>query len=179
MAGEPVPYPYPAHPKRRSKWSLIIGLLLAAAVITASAVTIAYGVHTKKADNDTGGAFSDESATTAIQGYMDALERGDTEAIVRNALCGMYDAIRDKRSDQALAKLSSDALRKQFSEFRLISLDKVVYLSQYQAQALFTLRVTGATGGPAHKELQGLAQLLLQRGEILVCSYVLRTGGTF
>lgn len=176
MAGQPVPYPYP---KRRSKWPLIIGIVLAAAVITASAVTITYGVHTKKADSDTGAALSDESAKTAIQGYMDALEHGDTEAIVRNALCGMYDAVRDKRSDQALAKLSSDTFRKEFSEFRLTSLDKIVYLSQYQSQALFTLRVTGATGGPAHKDVQGLAQLLSQHGETLVCSYVLRTGGTF
>jgi hypothetical protein len=54
-----------------------------------------------------------------------------------------------------------------------------VYLSQYQAQALFTMQVSPATGGPMRGQVQGVAQLLFQRGEILVCSYVLRTGGSY
>ena len=91
----------------------------------------------------------------------------------------MYDGVRDKRADQALAKMSSDAFRKQFSEVHLTSVDKVVYLSQYQAQAVFTLRVSPAAGGPARGDVQGIAQLLFQRGQIMVCSYVLRTGGTY
>jgi hypothetical protein len=91
----------------------------------------------------------------------------------------LYDGVHDKRSDQALAKLSSDAFRKQFSEVHLTSIDKVVYLSQYQAQALFTMQVSPATGGPMRGQVQGVAQLLFQRGDILVCSYVLRTGGSY
>ena len=87
----------------------------------------------------------------------------------------LYDGIRDRRSDQALAKLSSDAFRKQFSEVEVTSIDKIVYLSQYQAQALFTMRVSPVAGGPLHGQVQGVAQLLLQRNQILVCSYVLRT----
>ena len=59
----------------------------------------------------------------------------------------MYDAVRDRRSDQALAKLSSDAFRKQFSEAQVTSIDKIVYWSHYQAQVLFTMRVEPATGG--------------------------------
>lgn len=61
----------------------------------------------------------------------------------------MYDGVRDKRSDQALAKLSSDAFRKQFSQVEVTSIDKIVYLSQYQAQALFTMKASPATGAPA------------------------------
>ena len=191
--GGPVPYPgavgFPhdpgqmpptGYPKRRSRRPLIIGILLAGALLTAMTVLSVHGVRTHGA---TSGPTFEASAKTAIQKYVDALEHGDTDTIVRNALCGMYDVIRDKRSDQALAKLNSDAFRKQFSEIQLTSVDKVVYLSQYQAQALFTMRVSPVAGGPAHRDVQGLAQLLLlQRGqtpETLVCSYVLRTGGTY
>jgi hypothetical protein len=169
--------PPPGYPKRRSKRRLIIGILLAVALFAAMTVAIVYGVRTNGAN--TGAAFSEASAKSAIQGYLDALERRDTDDIVRNALCGLYDAVRDKRSDQALAKLSSDAFRKQFSDVEVTSVDKIVYLSQYQAQALFTMRVSPAAGGPMRGDVQGVAQLLFQRGETLVCSYVLRTGGSY
>ena len=169
--------PPPGYRKRRSTRRLIIGILLAVALIAAVTVAIVYGVRTNGAN--TGAAFSEASAKSAIQGYLDALEHRDTDNIVRNALCGLYDAVRDKRSDQALAKLSSDAFRKQFSDVEVTSVDKIVYLSQYQAQALFTMRVSPATGGPMRADAQGVAQLLFQRGETLVCSYVLRTGGSY
>ncbi|HZC53083.1 MAG TPA: hypothetical protein VE441_11360 [Mycobacterium sp.] len=171
------PGPPPGYPKRRSKRRLIIGVLLAVVLVAATTVAIVFGVRTNGAS--TGAAFSEASAKSAIQGYLDALERRDTDNIVRNALCGLYDAVRDKRSDQALAKLSSDAFRKQFSEVEVTSVDKIVYLSQYQAQALFTMRVSPAAGGPMRGDVQGVAQLLFQRGETLVCSYVLRTGGSY
>jgi|HubBroStandDraft_3_1064219.scaffolds.fasta_scaffold00100_11 hypothetical protein len=166
-----------SYPKRRSRRRLIIGTLVAVALVAAMTVAIVYGVRTNGAS--TGAAFSDASAKTAIQGYLDALEHRDVDGIVRNALCGMYDGVRDKRSDQALAKLSSDAFRKQFSQVALTSVDKIVYLSQYQAQALFTMQVSPAFGGPMRGQVQGVAQLLFQRGQILVCSYVLRTGGSY
>jgi hypothetical protein len=174
-AGQP-PAPVP-YPRQRSKRGLIIGALLAVALVAAMTVAIAYGVRTNGANS--GAAFSEGAAKTAIQGYLDALEHRDIDEIVRNALCGMYDAVHDKRSDQALAKLSSDAFRKQFSEVELTSIDKIVYLSQYQAQALFTMRVSSDTGGGMRGQVQGIAQLLFQRGQITVCSYVLRTGGSY
>lgn len=90
-----------------------------------------------------------------------------------------HDGVRDKRSDQALAKLSSDAFRKQFSQVEVTSIDKIVYWSQYQAQVLFTMQVTPAAGGPPRGQVQGIAQLLFQRGQVLVCSYVLRTAGSY
>jgi hypothetical protein len=173
-AGQPpaVPYPQP-----RSKRRLIIGLALALAVVLALTVAIVYGVRTNGAN--TGAAFSETAAKSAIQTYLDALEHRDIDEIARNALCGMYDGVRDKRSDEALARLSSDAFRKQFSDVRVTSIDKIVYLSQYQAQALFSMRVSPASGGPARGQVQGIAQLLFQRGQITVCSYVLRTGGSY
>ncbi|OJZ73355.1 hypothetical protein BRW65_13810 [Mycobacterium paraffinicum] len=174
-AGQAPPMPYPQ--RRSSKRRLVIGILLAVALAAALTVAIVYGVRTNGAN--TGATFSEGAAKTAIQGYLDALDHRDIEEIERNALCGMYDGVRDKRSDQALAKLSSDAFRKQFSEVELTSIDKIVYLSQYQAQALFTMKASPAAGGPMRGELQGIAQLLFQRGQIMVCSYVLRTGGSY
>lgn len=173
----PVEYPgnYPAHPKPRRR-RLIIGLLVAIALMAATTAAIVYGVRTNGAS--TTGAFSEGSIKTAIQGYLDALAHRDVDTIERNALCGLYDGVRDRRSDQALAKLSSDAFRKQFTDVEVTSIDKVVYLSQYQAQALFTMKASGVAGGPMHGQVQGIAQLLFQRNQILVCSYVLRNAGS-
>jgi hypothetical protein len=165
------------YPQRRSTRRLLVSVLAVVTVIAALTVAIVYGVRTNGAN--TGATFSEGAAQTAIQGYLNALEHRDFDVIVRNALCGMYDGVRDKRSDLALAKLSSDAFRKQFSEVEVTAIDKIVYLSQYQAQALFTMRVSPATGGPMHGQVQGIAQLLFQRGEITVCSYVLRTAGSY
>lgn len=174
-AGQP-PAPVP-YPPQRSRRRLIVGIALAIALVAVLTVAIVYGVRTNGAN--TGARFSEGAAKTAIQGYLDALEHRDIDEIARNALCGLYDGVQDKRSDQALAKLSSDAFRKQFSEVELTSIDKIVYLSQYQAQALFTMKVSPVSGGPMHGQVQGIAQLLFQRGQIMVCSYVLRTGGSY
>ncbi|WP_144207222.1 Rv0361 family membrane protein [Mycobacterium tilburgii] len=173
----PVPTPPPGYPRRQSARRLVIGTLAAVALVAALTAAIVYGARTNGAN--TGASFSEAAAKTAIQNYLDALESRNTEEISRNALCGMYDGVRDRRSDQALAKLSSDAIRKQFSQVQLTSIDKIVYLSQYQAQALFTIQVAPASGGPLRGQVQGVAQLLFQRGQILVCSYVLRTGGSY
>lgn len=182
-ASPPPPYyagqvpPPVTYPQRRSTRRLLVSVLAVVTVIAALTVAIVYGVRTNGAN--TGATFSEGAAQTAIQGYLNALEHRDFDVIVRNALCGMYDGVRDKRSDLALAKLSSDAFRKQFSEVEVTAIDKIVYLSQYQAQALFTMRVSPVTGGPMHGQVQGIAQLLFQRGEITVCSYVLRTAGSY
>ena len=168
--------PQASYPKPRRR-RLIIGILVAVAVVAAITTAIVYGVRTNGAN--TGSAFSEGAAKTAIQGYLDALAHRDVETIARNALCGLYDGVHDRRSDQALAKLSSDAFRKQFSEVDVTSIDKIVYLSQYQAQVVFSMRVSPASGGPMRGDLQGVAQLLIQRNQILVCSYVLRTAGSY
>ena len=153
---------------------MVIGIALAAAAAAVLTLAVLYGVRTNGANS--GGAVSEGAARTAIQGYLDALEKGDIEAITRNALCGLYDGVRDKRSDEALARLSSEAFRRQFSGATVTSIDKLVYLSQYQAHALFTVKLTPANGGAAHDHVQGIAQLLFQRAQVNVCSYVLRGG---
>jgi hypothetical protein len=165
------------YPQRRSPRRLLIGILAAIALMAAMTAAVVFGVRTNGAN--TGATFSEGAAKTAIQEYLNALEHRDFDVIVRNALCGMYDGVHDKRSDLALAKLSSNAFRKQFSEVEVTSIDKIVYLSHYQAQTLFTMRVSPATGGPMRGQVQGIAQLLYQRGQIMVCSYVLRTGGSY
>jgi probable HAF family extracellular repeat protein len=71
-------------------------------------------------------AFGESNAKTAIQNYLTALSDGDTETIARNTLCGMYDGIKDRRSDMALARLASDAFRKQFARADVTSIDKIV-----------------------------------------------------
>jgi len=182
-AGPPPPHyagqlpPPVTYPERRSRRRLFLSVLVIVGVVATLTVAIVYGVRTNGAN--TGATFSEGAAQTAIQGYLNAMEHRDFDVVMRNALCGMYDGVRDKRADLALAKLSSDAFRKQFSEVEVTSVDKIVYLSQYQAQALFTMRVSPATGGPMRGQVQGIAQLLFQRGEITVCSYVLRTGGSY
>lgn len=169
--GGPVPYP-----KKRTK-RLLITTLLAIALVSALTTAIVYGVRTNGAN--TGSTFSESAAKTAIQNYLNALAHRDIDTVVRNTLCGIYDGVKDKRSDQALAKLSSDAFRKQFTEVEVTTIDKIVYLSQYQAQVLFSMNAKPAAGGPPRSQLQGIAQLLFQRGQIMVCSYVLRTAGQY
>jgi hypothetical protein len=169
----PPPLPYPK-PRRRG---LLVGGVVALLVIVAVAAGILRASH--RAPVAATGAFSDATATSAIQSYLDALEHRDTEVIARNALCGIYDAVRDRRSDQAVAKLSSDAFRRQFSEARVTSIDKIVYWSDYQAQVLFSLRVQPATGSSTRSEVQGVAQLLTQHNQVLVCSYVLHSAGMY
>ncbi|BDN83047.1 membrane protein [Mycobacterium pseudoshottsii JCM 15466] len=177
----PVSYPglppAPGGYRNRRPKRLLIGTLLALALVGALTATIVYGVRTNGTNSS--GTLSEGAAKTAIQGYLNALEHRDVDVIVRNALCGIYNGVKDKRSDQALAKLSSDAFRKQFSQADVTSIDKIVYWSQYQAQVLFTMQVTPATGGPPKGQVQGIAQLLFQRGQIMVCSYVLRTAGQY
>ncbi len=169
----PPPVPYPKRRGRRLVLATLAALVLIAALIAA----IVHGA--RSGPTTPAGTISDATAKTAIQGYLDALEHRDTETIARNALCGIYDAVRDRRSDQALAKLSSEAFRKQFSEAQVTSIDKIVYWSDYQAQVLFSMRVKPGMGGAPRQQVQGIAQLLSQHNQVLVCSYVQRTAGSY
>jgi hypothetical protein len=168
----PPPVPYPQRHRRR------VVIIAAAALLLVAAMTLAIWYGSQQDRSSAGGPLSDATAKVAIQDYLTALENRDTDAVARNMLCGIYDAVHDRRSDQALAKLSSDAFRKQYSQAQVTSIDKVVYLSSYQAQVLFTMRVKSATGS-ARDQVQGLAQLLTQHGDVLVCSYMLRTIGAY
>jgi hypothetical protein len=181
-----VPSPYPGmlpppmpYPKRR-RWPLIVGGILAIALVAAVVAALVFLVPS---DDEPGtSALTADSAQKAIQTYLDSLSNGDDETIARHTLCGIFDDVKERRSDLALADLSSDAFRKQFSKAEVTSIDKMVFWSQYQAQVLFTMRVsppTGTRNQPAESEEQGVAQLLAQDNEILVCSYLLRAANQY
>jgi hypothetical protein len=184
---ENVPSPYPAmlpppmqYPKRRW-WRPVAGAGLAVVVLAALVTAIVLASRNDKASSQT--ELTDASAKAAIQEYLDALTKGDDQTVARHTLCGLFDAVKEHRSDLALASLSSDAFRKQYSRAEVTSVDKMVLWSPNQAQVLFTMRVAPATGStrdqPPREEEQAVAQLLAQDNEILVCSYLPRTSGQY
>ena len=167
----PVGYPEPPQRNRALLWGLL-AMGLVAALVT---VAVVFG---GRSGGD--GAFTDASAKSTIQNYLSALSDGDTEVVARNSLCGMFDAIKDRKSDMALARLASDAFRKQFARAEVTSIDKIVLQSPYQAQVLFTMKVSPAsTSRKARDQEQGVAQLLRQGNQLLVCSYLLRTAAQY
>jgi hypothetical protein len=181
---ENVPSPYPGmlpppvqYPKKR-RWRLVAGAVLALAVAAGIVAAIVLAVGDDKAAST--GALTDASAKAAIQEYLDAMTNGDDETVARHTLCGLFDAVKERRSDLALASLSSDAFRKQYKLAEVTSIDKMVPTSPHQAQVLFTMRVVpaGRSGGGDSEE-QAVAQLLDHDNEILVCSYLPRTAGQY
>ena len=182
-----VPSPYPSmlppplqYPKRRW-WRPVAAAVLVLAVVAALVTAIVFASRDDNAS--THSTFTEASTKTAIQSYLDALSKGDDEAVARHTLCGLFDAVKEHRSDLALAALSSDAFRKQYSRVEVTSIDKMVLWSPNQAQVLFTMRVAPATGStrnqPPRDEQQAIAQLLAQDNEVLVCSYLPRTAGQY
>ena len=166
----PPPIPYP----KGSRWRAVLGALVAIAVVAAAVAAIVFVVGSDDGDA-TDGKLTMASVQTAIQGYLDAL-------IARHTLCGLFDAVKERRSDLALADLSSDAFRKQFEKAEVTSVDKMVFSSPYQAQVLFTMRVTPAgsrTQPPPKVQEQAVAQILAQDNQVLVCSYLLRAGAQY
>jgi hypothetical protein len=172
MLPPPVQYP------KKRRWRLVAGAVLALAVVAALVTAIALAAGDDK--SSTTSALTDASAKAAIQEYLDAMTNGDDETVARHTLCGLFDAVKERRSDLALAGLSSDAFRKQFSKAEVTSVDKMVRTSPHQAQVLFTMRVVPAgRSGSRDAEEQAVAQLLAQDNEILVCSYLPRTAGQY
>jgi len=171
----PPPVPYPATPRRGRVLWWVLGALVAVGALLAAVVVLG-------GPRPAGGtaAFTDASAKAAIQSYLTALSDGDTETVARNNACGMFDAIDNPRSDLSLARLASDAFRKQFSQAEVASIDKIVLSSSYQAQVLFTMSVAPTSNSRTAKaQEQGVAQLLRQDDKLLVCSYLLRTSGQY
>ena len=100
----PPPIPYP----KRSRWRGVLTAFVAIAVVAAAVVAT---VLVMRSDEDSAASetLTAAAAQTAIQDYLDALQRGDVEEIARHTLCGLFDDVREKKSDLALADLSSDA----------------------------------------------------------------------
>ena len=180
-AGYPMrpPMPYPGPPPRgprrlRLGWGAVLVVVVAALAAVLGYAVRGAGTGTSRQS----ASISAPAAKTAIQGYLDALIDRDIDTVARNTLCGIYDDVADHRSDNAVAKMSSDAFRKQFSQAEVTAIDKMVYLSDVQAQALFTMRVTQTSGAQRNDRTQGVAQLLWADGSVLVCSYQLRGAGS-
>lgn len=171
----PPPVNYPKPPRRKRFTIIGVAVLIIALV---AAVITAIAISGRGGDNGTF-AVTDASATTAIQGYLDALAKGDDETVARNNSCGFFDAVTDRRSDMALANLTSDAFRRQYGEVKVTTIDKIVTWSPSQSQVLFTMRATPAGRTQGEVERQGIAQLLIQDQNILVCSYLPRNTGQF
>jgi hypothetical protein len=172
----PPPVPYP----RRGRWWVGTVLLSLLAAIAAVAVVVVVSGG-RQDPGPAAGEINAASAKTAIQGYLDALLNGDLQSVSRNTLCGLYDGVKDRRADDALAKLSSDTFQKQFAEVNVTSVDTIVFASPASAQVLFSMRVVPGVGlrGSGPMDRQGVVQLLTYNNEILVCSYVMRTAGAF
>lgn len=168
--------------RRGRRW--MMGGAVAVAVLLVAGLIVAVVLSSDGTDErESSGALTETSAQAAIQDYLDALSNGDDETVARHTLCGLYDAVKERRSDLALAGLTSDAFRKQYSSAEVVSVDKMVRSSPTQAQVLFTMRVSPASGSARNSaregEEQGVAQLLSLDGEILVCSYLPRTAGQY
>ena len=185
---ENVPSAYPGmlpppvqYPKKR-RWPFVAGAL--AAVVVIAALVAAIVLATRSGNEASSGALTDASAKAAIQEYLNAMTDGDDETVARHTLCGLFDAVKERRSDLALASLSSDAFRKQYGRAEVLSIDKMVMWSPHQAQVLFTMQVQPATGSRRGQprtegEQQAVAQVLSQDNEVLVCSYLPRTAGQY
>ncbi|ORB27563.1 Rv0361 family membrane protein [Mycolicibacterium parafortuitum] len=185
------PYPQPPYPgalpppvqypKRGRKTWLIVAAAVAALAVVIGAIAAVAATGTR--EQTAGGALTEASAEAAIQDYLDALTNGDDERVARHTLCGLFDSVKERRSDLALANLSSDAFRKQYESAQVASIDKMVRSSPTQAQVLFTMRVLPASGSsrnaPTETDEQAVAQLLSIDDEILVCSYLPRTAGQY
>jgi hypothetical protein len=186
-ASVPSPYPGmlppPVQYRKKRRWPLIAAALLAVVVVAATVGAIVLATRGGEASSGSG-TLTDASARAAIQEYLDAMTNGDDETVARHTLCGMFDAVKEHRSDLALASLASDAFRQQYGRAEVTSIDKIVMWSPHQAQVLFSMRVepsgSSRRGQPRNEgEQQGVAQLLSQDNEVLVCSYLPRTAGQY
>ena len=174
----PPPVQYPR--RKRGKW--IIAAVAALAVVAVVGVIAATALTGGRDEPVSGGPLTEASAQAAIQDYLDALSNGDKETVARNTLCGLFDEAKERRADMALAGLSSDAFRRQYSFAEVTSIDKMVTWSPSQSQVLFTMRVEPARsprGSQPQEEEQAIAQLLSVDGQVLVCSYLPRTTGQY
>jgi hypothetical protein len=154
-------------------------LVIAVLVVALVAAVVAALVVTANGGRDDDVVVTDATAATAIQGYLDALVKGDDQTVARNNSCGFFDEVKDRRSDMTLANLTSDAFRRQYEKVTVSSIDKIVTWSPSQAQVLFTMRATPTGRSNGEVERQGIAQLLVQDRDILVCSYLPRNSDQF
>ncbi|MCP9276428.1 Rv0361 family membrane protein [Mycolicibacterium arenosum] len=172
----PPPVEYPKAPRRRRVVLIALGVLVAV-MVAAVAATIVFAERGPEPTAST--ALTPDSAKAAIQEYLDALTQGKDEIIAEHASCGLFDAVKDKQADMALANLASETFRRQFSSAEVTTIDKIVELSPSQAQVLFSMDAKSAGRSGTATERQAVAQILVQGDRQLVCSYLPRNAGPF
>lgn len=172
----PPPVDYPKAPRRRRFVFIALGVLVAV-MVAAVAATIVFAERGPETTAST--AITPDSAKAAIQEYLDALTQGKDEIIAEHASCGLFDAVKDKQGDMALANLASETFRRQFSSAEVTTVDKIVELSPNQAQVLFSMDAKSAGRSATETERQAVAQILAQGDRLLVCSYLPRNAGPF
>lgn len=179
MLPPPVPYP------KRRRWPKVLAAVLVVAVLAGVAAVVVQVIRSSSSEP---GVVTETQAKDAIQEYLSALIDADDQTVAKHTMCGLFDAVRDRKTDLAVASLAGDTFRKQFSDVEVTSIDKIVPWSTTQAQVLFTMQVAPASGSLRGQraptgEQQGVAQLLVDKtdgaDDVLVCSYVLRTGGQY
>jgi len=170
----PPPVPYPSG----GRWRLVAVLLLVVVILGGATSAVVYALNAES-HSAVGGTITETAAKTAIQDYLDAMAQGDTETVARNTQCGFYDEIKDKRADQALARLTSETFRRQFTRAEVTSIDKMVFMSPHQAQVLFSMQVVPAMRGSQQHQEQAIAQVLSADDRLLVCQYLLRSTGQY
>ncbi|PRC52166.1 hypothetical protein C6A85_60300, partial [Mycobacterium sp. ITM-2017-0098] len=82
-------------------WIIVVVAVLAIAAVVA--VVSAVALNGGRDEQKPAGGLTEASAQAAIQDYLDALTNGDAEAVARHTLCGLFDAVKERRSDMALA----------------------------------------------------------------------------
>ena len=175
-AALPPPVDYPKEPRRRRFVFVALGVLVTL-VVAAVAATSVFAERGDEAPAST--SLNADSAKAAIQEYLDALTQGKDEVIAEHASCGLFDAVKDKQADMALANLASETFRRQFSSAEVTTIDKIVELSPNQAQVLFSMDAKSPGRSQTATERQAVAQILVQGDQLLVCSYLPRNAGPF
>jgi hypothetical protein len=169
----PPPVPYPG----TGRWRLLAVALLVIAVVAGATTAIVFAVNSDT--TSVSGRITETRAKSAIQDYLKAMLKGDTDTVARNSACGLWDALKDRGQDQQVARQMSESFRRMFSKADVTSIDKMAFLSRYQVQVLFTMRVMPVTRGSRQRDEQATANLLSQEGQVYVCQYVPRVGSQF
>lgn len=158
------------YPERKRK---VPGWLVPAAVVAALVVlALLLGLLTK--NSGVSHRPSETKIQQTIQGYLDAMAKLDTVTLARNAGCGLYDAVRDKDTDDTIVRANAQQFVSTFGTATVKSIDKIVYFSEYQLKVLFTAQSQKRKDTP-----QGQAELLINDGKIYVCSAYMRGANAF
>ncbi|MUM18607.1 hypothetical protein FZI91_12785 [Mycobacterium sp. CBMA271] len=163
----PPPVDYPERKRKAPRW-----LAPAAVVATLVVLALLLGFLTK--NSGVSHRPSEAKIQETIQGYLNAMAKFDTVTLARNAGCGLYDAVRDKDTDDTIVRANAQQFVSTFGTATVKSIDKIVYFSEYQLKVLFTASSQKRKDTP-----QGQAELLINDGKIYVCSAYMRGANAF